>query len=77
MQQRFLQQLTAEIGWGANMVILDRCKTPEEQEFYLRMTAKFGWSQNVLKLQIQNQSFLKAAMSQQNFEKTLSPERAA
>jgi predicted nuclease of restriction endonuclease-like (RecB) superfamily len=72
-----LQQLTAEIGWGANMVILDRCKTLAEREFYLRMTGKFGWSQNVLKLQIQNQAFQKAAMNQQNFEKTLSPERAA
>jgi predicted nuclease of restriction endonuclease-like (RecB) superfamily len=59
------------------MVILDRCKTPEEREFYLRMTSKFGWSQNVLKLQIQNQAFQKAALSQQNFEKTLSPDRAA
>ena len=76
-EDEILKQLVSEVGWGANIAILQKCKTPEEREFYLRMTAKFGWSQNVLKLQIQNQSFLKAAMSQQNFEKTLSPERAA
>ena len=72
-----LKQLVSEVGWGANIAILQKCKTPEEREFYLRMTSKFGWSQNVLKLQIQNLAFQKAALSQQNFEKTLAPERAA
>jgi predicted nuclease of restriction endonuclease-like (RecB) superfamily len=73
----FLQPLVAEIGWSHNIVILQACKIPEEREFYIRMTKKFGWSKNVLKLQIQNNAFMKAAKGQQNFNKSLPSEKAA
>ncbi len=48
-----LQQLVAKIPWGQNIVILDKCKTVEEQEFYIKLTIEKGLSRNVLIHQIE------------------------
>ena len=69
-----LQPLVGEIAWSHNLVIMARCKDPLEREFYLRMTRKFGWSKNVLIHQIENQSYEKSMLGQNNFERTLTPE---
>ena len=39
-----LAPLVREIGWSHNILIMERCRDPLEQEFYIRMTRKFGWS---------------------------------
>jgi predicted nuclease of restriction endonuclease-like (RecB) superfamily len=70
-----LQQLVAEIAWGQNIVIMERCKDPLEREFYLRMTRRTGWSRSVLVHQIANQTYEKTLLSQSNFAETL-PESA-
>ncbi len=72
-----LQPLVAIIGWTQNLVILQRCKEPQEREFYLRMTAKFGWTKNILIHQIENQSYEKTLLGQTNFDKTLTPKLRA
>ncbi|WP_343293708.1 PDDEXK nuclease domain-containing protein [Vandammella animalimorsus] len=66
-----LAPLVREIGWSHNLLILERCKAPQEREFYLRMTRKFGWSKNVLAHQIDNQSYEKSLLGQTNFDRTL------
>ncbi len=72
-----LVPLVREIGWSHNIVIMERCSDPLQQEFYLRMTRKFGWSKNVLIHQIENQSYEKSLLGQTNFDKTLTPELKA
>ena len=69
-----LQPLVGEIGWAHNLAIMGKCKDPLEREFYLRMTRKFGWTKNVLIHQIENQSYEKSLLGQNNFDKTLPPE---
>ncbi len=69
-----LAPMVREIGWSHNLVILERCKDPLEREFYLRMTRKFGWTKNVLIHQIENQSYEKSLLGQNNFDKALTPE---
>ena len=66
-----LQPLVAEIAWAHNIVILEKCKNELEREFYIRMTRKFGWSKNVLIHQIENQSYEKTLLNQNNFNKAL------
>ncbi|WP_214041272.1 YhcG family protein [Methanoculleus sp.] len=72
-----LAQLVREIGWGHNLVILQRCSDPLEREFYLRMSRKFGWSRSVLIHQIENQSYEKTLLGQTNFDRALTPELRA
>ncbi|NLT15563.1 MAG: DUF1016 domain-containing protein [Clostridiales bacterium] len=69
-----VQPLVAQIGWTHNLVIFQRCKDPLEREFYIRMTCKFGWSKNVLIHQIENQSYEKSLVGQNNFDQALSSE---
>jgi predicted nuclease of restriction endonuclease-like (RecB) superfamily len=72
-----VQQLVAQIGWGHNVCLLQRCKDPLEREFYVRMSRKFGWSRSVLIHQIDNQSYEKTLLGQTNFDKALTPELRA
>ncbi len=69
-----LAPLVREIAWSHNLVILERCKVPQEREFYIRMTRKFGWTKNVLIHQIENQTYEKSLLSQTNFDGALTPE---
>lgn len=66
-----LQQVVAEIGWGHNLVILQKCKDALQREFYLRMTRKFGWSRDVLVHYIENQTYAKTLINKTSFEQTL------
>lgn len=66
-----VQQLVALIGWGHNIVIMERCKDPLQREFYIRMTRRMGWSRSVLIHQIENQTYEKTLISQTNFDATL------
>jgi predicted nuclease of restriction endonuclease-like (RecB) superfamily len=61
----------AEIGWSHNYVIIEKCKDPNERLFYIHQTRRYGWTKNVLIHQIENQTFEKTVISQQNFEETL------
>ncbi len=67
-----LSPLVAEIAWTHNLVIMEKCKDSLEREFYIRATRKFGWTKNVLINQIENQSYEKTLLNQNNFEQTVS-----
>lgn len=69
-----LQPLVAEIGWTHNLIIMEKCKDDLEREYYIRMTRKFGWTKNVLVHQIENQTYEKTLLSQNNFENVVSDE---
>jgi predicted nuclease of restriction endonuclease-like (RecB) superfamily len=66
-----LAPLVREIGWSHNVIIMERCRKPQQQQFYIRMTAKFGWTKNVLALRIEDQTYEKTLLGQNNFEETL------
>ena len=63
----------AEIAWTHNYLILEKCKDPNERLFYIHQTKNYGWTKNVLIHQIENQSYQKTLISQQNFEQHLPP----
>jgi predicted nuclease of restriction endonuclease-like (RecB) superfamily len=64
-------QLVALLGWGHNDVILKRCKNPLEREFYIRSTISNSWSRSTLEEKIKNKEYESWAISQNNFDKTL------
>jgi predicted nuclease of restriction endonuclease-like (RecB) superfamily len=70
-QNEFLPPAVGEIGWTHNYIILEKCKDPQERLFYIYQTKNFGWTKNVLINQIENQSFEKVVINQQNFEQNL------
>lgn len=69
-----LQRSVGEIGWGHNIVIMDKCKSLEESLFYMEMTKKYGWTRNVLIHQIEGRSYRQYLKGQTNFDKAL-PEK--
>jgi predicted nuclease of restriction endonuclease-like (RecB) superfamily len=69
-----LAQLVREIGWGHNIMIMEKCKDALEREFYIRMTHKFGWSRSVLVNQIENRAYEKTLLNQTNFDFTVPEE---
>jgi predicted nuclease of restriction endonuclease-like (RecB) superfamily len=66
-----LAPLAREIGWTHNYIIFEKCKDPNERLFYMHQTRRFGWTKNVLIHQIENHSFEKTVIGQQNFEQNL------
>ncbi len=68
-----LAPLAREIGWTHNYIIFEKCKDPNERLFYIHQTKNYGWTKNVLIHQIENQSFQKTVLNQQNFEQQLPP----
>ena len=66
-----LQTLSAEISWSHNVLIFQKCKDDLQKEFYIKSTLKHAWSCRVLDTQIDNQTYEKSLLSQNNFESIL------
>lgn len=66
-----LAPLVREISWSKNIVILEKCKDDLEREFYIKATSKFGWTKKVLINQIENNTYYKTLINQNNFDKNL------
>lgn len=66
-----LPQLVAEIGWGHNIVILEKCENDQQREYYITMAANDGWSRGVLLHQIESHAYERAVSSQTNFAQAL------
>ncbi len=66
-----LQPLVAEISWTKHLLIMAKCKDVRERQFYILSTKKYGWSKDVLIHQIENKSFEKYILNQNNFDETL------
>ncbi|MFB2120828.1 YhcG family protein [Parapedobacter sp. 2B3] len=66
-----LAPMVREISWSKHIVILKRCKEPQERLFYTQATKKFGWTKDVLTNQIENKTFERYLLNQTNWENTL------
>ncbi len=66
-----LTALLAEISWTHHTHILEKCKDPLEREFYIRMSKRNGWSYRTLLDHIENKTFERMMVSQENFEANL------
>lgn len=66
-----LQTLSGEISWSHNILIFQRCKEDLEREFYIKSTLKNNWSYRVLANQIDNNSYEKYILNQNNFSQVL------
>jgi len=66
-----LQPLVGEISWSKHLVILSKCKDPQERQFYILSTKKFGWTKDVLIHQVENKTYEKYLLNQTNFDSVL------
>ncbi len=69
-----LQPLVGEISWSKHLVIMAKCKNPQERLFYTIATKKFGWTKDVLIHQVENKTYEKYLLNQTNFDDVL-PEK--
>ncbi|MCL2164893.1 MAG: PDDEXK nuclease domain-containing protein [Oscillospiraceae bacterium] len=69
--EAILPPMVAEISWTKNIVILEKCKDPQEREFYIKMTKRYGWTKDVLINHIENRSYEKFLLNQTNFDATV------
>ena len=63
--------LITQIPWGHNIVIITKCKNPQEALFYVKKTIENGWSRAVLTHQIESKLYERTGKSITNFDKTL------
>lgn len=56
--------LVRQLPWTHNLLILSKCKRPEEREFYLRLAAKEKWGSRELERQLNAALFEKAVLAQ-------------
>ena len=54
--------LVRHISWSGNLLILSRCKSPEEREFYLRLAHREGWDKRETDRQLRGALFERAVM---------------
>ncbi|RDU51533.1 YhcG family protein [Helicobacter sp. MIT 01-3238] len=66
-----LQTLSREISWSHNVLIFQKCKDDLQKEFYIKSTLKHAWSYRVLDNHIDNQTYEKSLLPQNNFKSTL------
>ncbi len=69
-----LAPMVRELSWAKNIAIIEKCKDDLEREFYIRCTRRFGWTRDVLVHQIENKSYEKQMLGQNNFDKAV-PEK--
>lgn len=55
--------LVTQLPWTHNLLVLSRCKTPEEREFYLRTCLREGWAKRDLERQLAGALFERTALS--------------
>ena len=66
-----LQPLVGEISWTKHLVIMSRCKDPQERQFYILATKRMGWSKDVLIHKVELKTYEKFLLGQSNFDRTL------
>lgn len=68
-----LAQAVRDLPWSHNILILEKCKDPDERKYYIINALEYGWSRNVLTHHIQNDLYHrdKVEHKQNNFTQTL------
>ena len=54
--------LARHVSWSGNLLILSRCKSPEEREFYLRLAHREGWDKRETDRQLRGALFERAVL---------------
>lgn len=70
-EERFVQQVVAQLPWGHNTHLLDAVKSSVEREWYARQAVNHGWSRSVLLHQIETGLFVRQGNALTNFTRTL------
>lgn len=70
---KFVQNVSAQITWSDNLLILDKVKGIEKWKWYIKETAKNGWGYNVLDWQIKSNLYERQVITDKttNFQNTL------
>ena len=55
--------LVTQLPWTHNLLILSKCKRPEEREFYLRLAVQEKWSKRELERQLNGALFERAVLA--------------
>lgn len=63
--------LVTQLSWTHNLLILSRCKHPEEREFYLRLSIREQWSKRELERQLKAALFERAILNPPKVSATL------
>ena len=69
----FVQNVSAQITWSDNLLIIDKVKEFEERKWYIDETAKNGWGYDILDWQIKSNLYERQVISDKttNFQNTL------
>lgn len=70
-QNRFVQQVVAQIPWGHHILIITKIKDKKEAYFYLQQTLANHWSRDTLALQIKTDLYARSGKAISNFKNTL------
>jgi predicted nuclease of restriction endonuclease-like (RecB) superfamily len=54
--------LIRNLSWSSNLLIISRCKSPEEREFYLRLAYREGWDKRETDRQLRGALFERAIL---------------
>ena len=68
--QQVVAQLT-QIPWGHNIVIISKCKNPDEAIFYVQKIIQNNWSRSVLTHHIETDLYTREGKAINNFQTTL------
>ena len=73
---KYLAQLVRDISWGQNVLIFEKCKTPQKRMYYIKNIVEHGWNRNVLTHHIKTNLFERDNISKKsdNFKVTLKSE---
>ena len=66
-----LAQWVRQLPWASNLLILGRCKTPEERAFYLRLAIDQRWPSRELERQLEGALFERTATGKPTVSPTL------
>jgi len=60
---RKVAPLVRQLQWSHHLMILGRCKRPEEREFYIRLAVREGWRKRDLDRQLRARVFERAVLN--------------
>lgn len=64
-------QLTAQIPWGHNILLIEKVKDKSVRLWYMQQTVEQGWSRNALNLMIDSDAYKRKGSAITNFEARL------
>ncbi len=63
--------ILAQINWSHHLIVMGRCKTPEEREFYIRLCVREHYSKRELDRQISSSAFERVMIGNAKLPKSI------